>query len=131
MAPHMGHTQRAQTSRALSIEEATGHAMKYCGGWQTAIGPGFGLMGLGGGEVRATGGRLPAVLMRPTPQLSVKTRGGGERLFGGGRLEGVGGGFGRRGGFPRWGGLRATHHHMHTSWGMCVWGFGGMEVCMR
>ena len=34
------------------------------------------------------------------------------------------------GGFPRWGGLRATHyHHMHTSWGMCVWGvwgYGGM-----
>ena len=29
------------------------------------------------------------------------------------------------------GGGRTTHYyHMHTSWGMCVWGFGGMEVCM-
>ena len=80
-----------------------------------------------------TGGRLPAVLMRPTPQLSVKTRGGGGRgaFWGGSRLEGVGGGVRPRGGggFPRWGGLRATHYyHMHTSWGdVClgVWGYGG------
>ena len=78
------------------------------------------------------GGRLPAVLMRPTPKLSVKTRGGGQ-FGGGGRLEGVrGGGFGRGGGggVPKVGGLRATHYyHMHTSSGdVClgVWGYGGM-----
>ena len=32
----------------------------------------------------ATGGRLPTVLMRPPPQLSVKTRGGGGGQLGGG-----------------------------------------------
>ena len=36
------------------------------------------------------------------------------------------------GGFPTWGGLHETHYyHMHTSLGVCVWGFGGTEVCMR
>ena len=81
------------------------------------------------------GGQLQPVLMRRTPQLSVKTRGGEGQgaVLGGGRLGGVRGGvFGRGGGFPRWGGLRATHYyHMHTSWGVCVWGVGGTEVCMR
>ena len=80
-------------------------------------------------QCRHHGGRLQPVLMRHPPQLSVKTWGdggwGGGSL-GGGRLEGGGGG-----GVPRWGGLRATHYyHMHTSRGMCVWGFGGTEVCM-
>ena len=31
-ATHIAHNQRAQTSRAVSVEESTGHAMKYCGG---------------------------------------------------------------------------------------------------
>ena len=56
--------------------------------------------------------------MRHTPQLSVKTWGGGVWGWGGGSAGGCGGGggFGRGGGgFPRWGGLRATHYyHMHT-----------------
>ena len=77
------------------------------------------------------GGRLPTVLMRHPPQLSVKTRGGGGVVGGGGgRLGGVGGDFGRGGGFPGGGGLRATHYyHMHTAWGVVclrVWGYGGM-----
>ena len=49
---------------------------------------------------RVTGGRLQPVLMRPTPQLSFKTRGGGEQLGGGGPAGGRGGGVppGGRGG---------------------------------
>ena len=51
------------------------------------------------------GGQLPAVLMRPTPLLSFKTRGGGA-VLGGGGLEGVGGGVRPRGGgVPKVGGL--------------------------
>ena len=78
--------------------------------------------------------------MRPTPQLSVKTRGGGGGGGAGGGSSGGGGSAGGcrggisavGGGFSRWGGLRATHYyHMHTSLGVCVWGFGGVEVCMR
>ena len=49
----------------------------------------------------STGGRLQPVLMRPTPQLSVKTRGGGgggsSRGSGGGVKPGVGGGGSSRG----------------------------------
>ena len=50
-----------------------------------------------------TGGRLQAVLMRPIPQLSFKTRGGGGGgggSWGGGSSRGLGGGFlpGVRGG---------------------------------
>ena len=70
--------------------------------------------------------------MRPSPQLSVKTGGGGAVWGGGGSAGGCGGVRPRGGGVPRWGGLRATHHyHMHTSTGdVClgVWGYGGMYV---
>ena len=38
------------------------------------------------------GGRLPTVLMRPPPQLSVKTWGGGGGELGGGSSRGSGGG---------------------------------------
>ena len=58
-----------------------------------------------GGVLPTGGGRLQPVLMRPTPQLSVKTCGGG-------------GGIGAGGGdwqLSRGEGLRATHYyHMHT-----------------
>ena len=57
-------------------------------------------------------------MRHPPPQLSVKTWGGGWRVWGG---FGCGGG-----------GLRATHYyHMHTSRGdVClgVWGYGAMYV---
>ena len=82
----------------------------------------------GGGGVTETG------LMRPTPQLSIKTRGGGAGgSSGGGLAGGCRGGILAVGGFSQGGGgLRATHYyHMHTSWGLCVWGFGGTDVCMR
>ena len=79
-----------------------------------------------------TGGQLQSVLMRPTPQLSVKTcRGGGSWGGGGGRREDGGGVLAaRRGGSQEGGGLRATHYyHMHTST-VCVylgaWGYRGM-----
>ena len=43
--------------------------------------------------LEGTGGRLQPVLMRHTPQLSVKTRGGGGgRSWGGGSSRGLGGG---------------------------------------
>ena len=45
-----------------------------------------------------TGGRLQPVLMRHTPQLSVKTRGGGGAELGGGVRPGVRGGSGRESG---------------------------------
>ena len=78
-----------------------------------------------------TGGQLQSVLMRPTPQLSVKTcRGGGV----GGR---VGGGLAARrggGGSQEGWGLRATHYyHMHTSRGcVCLgaWGYRGMYAIL-
>ena len=64
------------------------------------------------GESR--GGRLQPVLMRPTPQLSVKTRGGGGGggggqgvVLGGGQLGGVGGGFWPWGGVSQGGGACA------------------------
>ena len=46
----------------------------------------------GQGQATAPGGRLPTVLMRPPPQLSVKTRGGGGGGggLGGGRIQGPG-----------------------------------------
>ena len=78
-------------------------------------------------------GRLQPVLMRPTPQLSVKTWGEAwlEGLCGGGGGGGIGSSA-PGGGVPRWGGLRATHYyHMHTSRGdVClgVRGNGGMYV---
>ena len=72
--------------------------------------------------------------MRPTPQLSVKTWGGGSwgGGGGGGRREGGGGGGGDWQ-LSRGEGLRATHYyHMHTSRVcVCVWGHGGIEVRMR
>ena len=80
------------------------------------------------------GGGPQPVLMRPTPQLSVKTWGWGS-WGGGGRLKGrVGGGLAvwPGGGSQGGGGLRATHYyHMHPSRGdVCpgVWGYGGMYV---
>ena len=59
-------------------------------------------------QMQITGGRLQPVPMRHTPQLSVKTRGGGGQGVdvGGGRLGGVGGGFRPGGvGVPKVGGL--------------------------
>ena len=67
---------------------------------------------------RGGGGGLQSVLMRPTPQLSVKTCKGG----GGGRRQGGGGGVlaARPGGPKEGGGLCVTrYYHMHTSRG-CV-----------
>ena len=78
-----------------------------------------------------TGGRLQPVLMRHTPKLSVKTRGGGGGggwgWIWGGSAGGCRGGISAGGGgFPRWGDLRATHYyHMHTSWGVVCLGVGG------
>ena len=73
------------------------------------------------------------------PQLSVKTWGGGGgggrgELWRGGRLGGVGGDFGRGGGGGFQGGgacARPTTTTCIPHWGLCVWGFGGTEVCMR
>ena len=79
------------------------------------------------------GGRQQTVLMRPTPQSCVKTRGrgGGGEGLGGVRFGDIGGGFRPWGGFPRWGGLRTTHYyHMHTSWG-CVFGGYGVRRYVR
>ena len=73
-----------------------------------------------------TGGQLQSVLMRPTPQLSVKTcRGGGGRREGGGGIGSSAGGGG--GGVPR--GVGAARDpllpHAYLK-GVCV--FGGMGV---
>ena len=50
------------------------------------------------------------------------------------RGGGIGGSAGG-GGFPRWGGGGGCAQPITTTCippgGMCVWGFGGMEVCMR
>ena len=85
---------------------------------QTSRRPGrvlFGADSTGGGG----GGGLQSVLMRPVPQLSVKTCGGGGAAGGGGDWQ-----------LGRGGGLRATHqYHMHTSRGcVCLgaWGYRGM-----
>ena len=78
-----------------------------------------------------TGGQLQSVLMRPTPQLSVKTcRGGGV----GGRVGGgIGSSAGGGGGGPKRGGgcARPTTTTCIPQGGVCVWGHGGIEVCMR
>ena len=82
--------------------------------------------------------------MRPTPQLSVKTCGGGGGGLGGSwgegdRREGGMGGYwqlGGRGGVPRGGGGGggAAHDpllpHAYLK-GVCVCVFGGMGVCMQ
>ena len=73
--------------------------------------------------------------MRPTPQLSVKTRGGGGGggqgvVLGGGRLGGVGVGFRRWGGFLKVGGLARApllpHAYLLGCVCLGVWGYGGM-----
>ena len=71
--------------------------------------------GPGGG-----GGRLQPVLMRPTPQLSVKT-------WGGGGLAVRPGGGGSQGGGAC---AQPTTPTCIPPGGMCVWGFGSMERCM-
>ena len=97
------------------------------------------------GTHSVTGGQLQSVLMRPTPQLSVKTCGGGEGGGGGGGEGrgggggggggGVGGGIGSSaGGGPRGGGGGCTGPTTTTCIPQgegCVWGHGGIEVCMR
>ena len=76
----------------------------------------------------ATGGQLQSVLMRPTSQLSVKTCGGGGV---GGR---VGGGYWQLGGGGSQGGgggcARPTTTTCIPQGCVCVWGHGGIEVCM-
>ena len=57
-----------------------------------------------GSAGQARGGRLQPLLMRPTPQLSVKTRGGGGVVLGGGSAGGCRGGVRPRGGVPKVGG---------------------------
>ena len=82
--------------------------------------------------VAHTGGQLDSVLMQPTPQLSVKTWGGGV----GGR-GGEGGGdwqLGQRGGGSQRGGggcARPTTTTCIPQGGVCVWGHGVIEVCRR
>ena len=78
------------------------------------------------------GGGIQPVLMRPPPSYLSKL-GRGRQLGGVGGRVGVGiGGTAGGEGVPHGGGLHATHYyHMHTRGGMCVWGYGGMEVCMR
>ena len=79
-------------------------------------------------NAQTTGGQLQSVLMRPTPQLSVKTLGGG------GRREGAGG-YWQLGWGPKGGGGRACARPTTTTCipqgCVCVWGHGGIEVCMR
>ena len=70
----------------------------------------------------------------PPPTICQNCGAGGGRGGWGGRMGGgSAGGWG--GGLEAWsgGGLRAAHYyHMHTSRGcVCVWGHGGIEVCMR
>ena len=80
-----------------------------------------------------TGGQLQLVLMRPTPQLSVKTCGGGGGAVGAGGGRREGGGIGSSaGGVPRGGGCaRPTTTTCIPQRCVCVWGHGGIEVCMR
>ena len=83
-------------------------------------------------NIGSTGGRLQPVLMRPTPQLSVKTweGGAGGSSGGGGGLGGVGGGFRPWGEFLKVGGLAREPllPHAYLLGGGClgVWGYGGM-----
>ena len=75
----------------------------------------------------------------PPPAICQNLGGGGwGGQFGGGQLEGVGGGFGRGGGsavggVPKGGGGAVRDPllpHAYLQGGMCVWVFGGTEVCM-
>ena len=54
--------------------------------------------------------------------------GGGDWLGGGAGIGGT-----AEGGFPRGGGAARDPIllHAYLEGGMCVWGYGGMEVCMR
>ena len=71
------------------------------------------------------------------PTICQNSGGGGAGGSSGGvRLGGVGGGFRPWGGFPRWGGLARDPLLPHAYLLgcvclVCVWGFGGTEVCMR
>ena len=66
----------------------------------------------------------------PAPSYLSKLAGGGGGSWGGGGGRAGGGGYWQ---LSRGEGLRATHYyHMHTSRVcVCVWGHGGIEVCMR